>query len=168
MRKRILCAAVAAAAAGALLVPMAFAGDNFSAKLLGDNEVPPINTAGSGTLSLNLDNPIRFTLTFSDLSSNAILSHIHFAPTKVAGGVMIFLCGGGGQPACPAAKSGTVNGTITATNVTGPAAQGIAAGNLTAALEAVRDGLGYANVHSTNFPGGEIRGQVHPGRGDAE
>src|SRR5215468_1406882 len=111
---------------------------------------------------------ISFSLNFSDLSSPLSVAHLHFAPSKVAGGVMIFLCGGGGQPACPAAKSGTVTGTITAANVTGPTAQGIAAGDLTAALEAVREGLGYVNVHSTNFPAGEIRGQIHRGRGDGE
>jgi hypothetical protein len=32
---------------------------------------------------------------------------------------MIFLCGGGGQPTCPQASSGTITGTITGTNVTG-------------------------------------------------
>ena len=73
---------------------------------------------------------------------------------------MIFLCGGGGQPACPATTSGTVTGTITAANVTGPTTQGIAAGDLTSALEALREGNAYANMHTTNIPGGEIRGQV--------
>jgi len=39
-------------------------------------------------------------------------------------------------------------------------AQGIAAGDLAAALQAIGQGEGYANVHSTQFPAGEIRGQV--------
>ena len=73
---------------------------------------------------------------------------------------MIFLCGGGGQPACPAATHGMITGTITAANVTGPTAQGIAPGDLTSALEAVREGISYANMHTVLFPGGEIRGQV--------
>jgi hypothetical protein len=76
---------------------------------------------------------------------------------------MIFLCGGGGQPACPAATSGTITGTIVAANVTGPAAQGIDPGDLTSALEAVDEGNSYANMHTTKFPGGEIRGQVRRG-----
>jgi hypothetical protein len=108
---------------------------------------------------------ITFSLDFSGLSSNLAVAHIHFAPSKVAGGVMIFLCGGGGQPACPAATSGTITGTITAANVTGPASQGIAAGDLDSALEAVRSDLGYANMHTTNFPGGEIRGNLSRGSG---
>jgi len=81
---------------------------------------------------------------------------------------MIFLCGGGGQPACPAATLGSITGTITAANVTGPASQGITAGNLDSALEAVRAHLSYANVHTTNFPGGEIRGPIQRGAGHEE
>src|SRR5215471_18955925 len=137
------------------------------ATLLGANEVPPISTTATAEFSATIlqDGSIPFTLTFDGLAANAAVSHIHFAPTKVAGGVMIFLCGGGNQPACPAATSGTVEGTITAANVTGPSAQGITAGDLISALEAVRDGLSYANMHTTNFPGGEIRGNVSRGAG---
>ena len=139
--------------------------ERFSASLAGANEVPPINSAGTAAFEMTISDTITFSLTFSGLSSNLVVSHLHFAPTKVAGGVMIFLCGGGNQPACPAATSGTITGTITAANVTGPSAQGITAGDLTSALEAVRDGLSYANMHTTTFPGGEIRGNVKRGRG---
>jgi hypothetical protein len=56
-----------------------------------------------------------------------------------------------------------------AANVTGPTSQGIAAGDLTSALEAVREGNAYANMHSQMFPLGEIRGQVRRGdRGERE
>jgi hypothetical protein len=136
----------------------------FSARLLGDNEVPPINSTGTATFHMEIKGTdITFSLKFSGLSSNLLVSHLHFAPTKVAGGVMIFLCGGGNQPACPAATSGTISGTITAANVTGPTGQGIAPGDLTSALEAVREGNAYANMHTDNFKGGEIRGQVRRG-----
>jgi len=139
--------------------------ERFSASLAGANEVPPINSAGTAAFEMTISDTITFSLTFSGLSSPLTVSHLHFAPTKVAGGVMIFLCGGGNQPACPAATSGTITGTITAANVTGPSAQGITAGDLTSALEAVRDGLSYANMHTTTFPGGEIRGNVKRGGG---
>ena len=81
---------------------------------------------------------------------------------------MIFLCGGGNQPACPAATSGNITGTITAANVTGPTGQGIAVGDLDSALAEVRAELSYANMHTTLFPGGEIRGQVRRGLGHAQ
>jgi len=153
-----------AALALILVRPAIGATDVFSASLLGDNEVPPINSTGAATFHMENNNGvITFTMTFSGLSSNLVVSHLHFAPTKVAGGVMIFLCGGGNQPACPAATSGTFSGTIVASNVTGPTSQGITPGNLTAALEAVDDGSSYANIHTTNFPAGEIRGQVRRG-----
>jgi hypothetical protein len=158
--------AIAALAAGVLAAPAGHArAERFSASLSGAEEVPPINTDGSGAFRMQIRDTITFTLTFDGLSSPLSVAHLHFGQTNVSGGVMIFLCGGGGQPACPATTSGTITGTITAANVTGPAAQGIAAGDLDSALEAVRDGLSYANMHTTNFPGGEIRGQLRRGRG---
>jgi hypothetical protein len=154
--------AIAALAASLLAAPAARSQtERFSASLSGAQEVPPINTAGTGAFEMTIQpGTITFSLTFSGLSSSLAVAHLHFAPSKVAGGVMIFLCGGGGQPACPAATSGTITGTITAANVTGPGGQGIAPGDLDSALEAVRDGLSYANMHTANFGGGEIRGQV--------
>jgi hypothetical protein len=159
--------AIAAVMANLLAAPVANSQtERFSASLTGAQEVPPINTAGTGNLEMTIQQgTITFSLTFSGLSSPLSVAHLHFAPSKVAGGVMIFLCGGGGQPACPATTEGTITGTITAANVTGPTAQGIAAGDLDSALEAVRDGLSYANMHTANFGGGEIRGQVRRGLG---
>ena len=127
--------------------------ERFSASLAGGNEVPPINSAGTAAFDMTIRDTITFSLTFSGLSSPLTVSHLHFAPSKVAGSVMIFLCGGGNQPACPAATSGTITGTITAANVTGPIGQGITAGDLDSALAAVRSELSYANMHTTMFPG---------------
>lgn len=167
--KNIGIGATAALIAALFATPAHAATEVFSATLLGDNEVPPINSTGSATFRMeNADGIITFSLTFSGLSSNLVVSHLHFAPTKVAGGVMIFLCGGGGQPNCPAATSGTITGTIVAANVTGPAAQGINAGDLEAALEAVEDGAAYANIHTVKFAGGEIRGQLRRGNKHAD
>jgi CHRD domain len=159
--------AIAALAMSLLAAPTAHSQtERFSASLSGAEEVPPINTAGSGAFEMTMQQGvITFELTFSDLSSPLAVAHLHFGQRNVAGGVMIFLCGGGGQPDCPATTEGTITGTITADNVTGPAAQGIAAGDLDSALEAVRDGLSYANMHTANFGSGEIRGQVRRGRG---
>jgi hypothetical protein len=139
-----------------------------TASLLGVNEVPAINSNATAEFRavIHQDGSITFTETFSDLTSNAILSHIHFGKVHVAGGVMVWLCGGGGQPACPAATSGTFSGTITAANVTGPTAQGVTAGDLASALRAIHQGAGYVNLHSVNFPAGEVRGQVIVHSGD--
>jgi hypothetical protein len=161
--KKMTAISIGAALVAVLLNAPALRAQNevFTAKLLGDSEVPPINSNGKADFKMEIvGNVITFTLTYSGLSGNPLVAHLHFAPTKVAGGVMIFLCGGGNQPNCPAATSGTITGTIVAANVTGPAGQGIAAGDLTSALEAVNDGLSYANMHTPNFPAGEIRGQV--------
>lgn len=141
-----------------------------TASLRGVNEVPAINSNGSATFRATIqeNGSITFTETFQNLTSNAILSHIHFGETHVAGGVMIWLCGGDSQPACPASTSGTFTGTINAVNVTGPTAQGVSAGDLASALRAIRQGAGYVNLHTVNFPGGEVRGQVIVHRGDDE
>ena len=38
--------------------------------------------------------------------------------------------------------------------------QGIAPGQLNELIAAIRAGVAYVNVHSTKFPGGEVRGQL--------
>jgi hypothetical protein len=139
------------------------------ASLRGISEVPPINSEGTGTFraTIHEDGSITFRETFNNLTSPIIFSHIHFGETHVAGGVMIFLCGGDSQPACPAnSTSGSYEGTITAANVTGPTGQGVTPGDLVSALRNVNSGAGYVNIHTTKFPGGEIRGQVIVNRDD--
>jgi hypothetical protein len=142
----------------------------FKASLHSINENPPNSTPATGSFKAvqHPDGTVDFTLTFSGLATNAVVSHIHFGFPRASGGVMIFLCGGGGQPACPAATSGTVTGTITAANVTGPAAQGVKAMDLATALKLVEGGAGYVNVHDATFPAGEIRGQIHSFREDPD
>jgi hypothetical protein len=140
--------------------------ERFSATLVGAEEVPPINTAGTGSFEMTIQpSGVTFSLTFSGLSAPPTAAHTHFAPSGVNGGVLIWLCGGGGQPACPATTEGTITGTITAADVTGIASQGIDVGDLDSALEAVRNGLSYANMHNELFAPGEIRGQIRHGAG---
>ena len=95
----------------------------------------------------------------TDLEAPVLFAHIHFGQRSVNGGVAAFLCGGGSKPACP--QSGTVTGTIVPTDVIGPVGQGIAAGEFDELVAAIRAGRAYANVHSTKFPGGEVRGQIN-------
>lgn len=136
----------------------------FHASLTGYEEVPPISTTGTGTFSAELvttskGEVLRYTLTYSGLEADATASHIHFGQRAVAGGVSAFLCGGGDKPACPT-RSGTVRGRIDASDVIGPEAQGIAPGEFEELIAAMEAGVTYVNVHSSQFPTGEIRGQI--------
>src|SRR5262245_17607147 len=146
-----------------LLAPMVVGdgnGSRFRASLNGYLETPSISTTGHGSLKLRIhDQSIDYWLTFSDLTAPTAVAHIHFGRPDVAGGVAVFLCGGGGRPACPA--SGTVTGTIVPTDVVGPSGQGIAAGEFAELVRAIRRGATYVNVHSSLYPHGEIRGNIH-------
>ena len=137
---------------------------HFSAILRSFNEVPAISSPEAHArfrATLNEDaTQLDFELKFEGLSANAAAAHIHLAQKDVNGGVMAFLCGGGGQPACPAATSGTVTGTITAANIIGPTGQGVPAGAFDEFVGALRRDVAYANIHNATFPGGEIRGQI--------
>lgn len=57
-----------------------------------------------------------------------------------------------------------MQGTLTAANVIGPAGQGVATGEFAELVAAMRGGVAYINVHSSTFPGGEVRGQLTGGR----
>jgi CHRD domain len=136
-------------------------GGSFSARLSGYEEIPTLSVPGTGRFSAELDGgALRFTLRYRGLTGPAHQAHIHLGRPWVAGGVIAFLCGGGGQDPCPAGTSGTVRGTIRAANVIGPAEQGIAAGEFRELVRALRAGATYANVHTEAFPTGEIRGQI--------
>jgi len=139
------------------------------ARLTGFQQVPPIFTDGTGTFSASVrDGSMTFTLTYSGLSTPAFMAHLHLAQRRVNGGIFVWLCGTlGGKPACPAgntAATATVTGTITASDIVAPSPnQGLRAGDFAAALQSIETGDAYVNVHTTQFPAGEIRGQVGPG-----
>jgi hypothetical protein len=136
------------------------------ARLRGLNENLPNTSKGTGELRAEIsadETTITFTLTFDGLTANPVQSHIHFGKTQENGGVMVFFCGGGGKPACPAATSGTVTGSISAADIVGPAAQGLPAapaGQFADVVRAIKTGNSYANIHTATFPAGEIRGQI--------
>jgi len=138
-------------------------GTTLRARLRGLNEVPAVSTTGHARLEARIspdETSIDFTLTFEDLSAPPAAAHVHFGRARTNGGVSFFFCGGGGKPACPASTSGTVTGTVVAADVVGPAGQGIPAGDLAGIINAIRHGAAYANMHTMNFPAGEIRGQI--------
>jgi hypothetical protein len=138
-------------------------GKRFSARPSGYEEVPALSVAGRGTFSAELSpagDSVSFSLRYSGLTGDAAVAHIHLGQPAVAAGVIAFLCGGGGQPACPTGTSDTITGTIDAAKVVGPAAQGIAPGEFAEFVAAMQAGVTYVNVHTAAFPAGEIRGQI--------
>ncbi len=147
--------------AGLAMSSTAWAAETIRARLAGAHEVPPISTPAEGEFRGKISNDgasINYTLTYTGIETDVAAAHIHFCQEDVNGGVSVFLCGGD-KPACPPAPA-TVSGTISAADVIGPTAQGIAPGELDELINAIRDRLSYINVHSAAFPGGEIRGQV--------
>ena len=136
---------------------------SLKAVLDGYSEVPAISTTGSGELRLTIvdDNTIEFQLDYANLEgTTTTASHVHFGQTSVNGGVMFFLCGGGGRPDCTPG-SGSFSGTVTAADILGPTGQGVAPAEFAEALKALRSNTGYVNVHTNKHPGGEIRGQIN-------
>ncbi len=83
---------------------------------------------------------LSFTVVFNGLSSNQTASHIH-APGAL---------GASGPVAINFGAVGGTSGTISNSNIAITPTQ----------LAQIRAHMGYVNVHSTNFPGGEIRGQL--------
>jgi hypothetical protein len=143
------------------------------ADLRGIEEPPAVSSTGSGEFRARIsrdETSFEYELTFEDLEGDVTQSHIHIAQKGVNGGISIWLCGTGapgtplagppGTPLCGGPREGTVSRTVTAADVIGPTGQGIAAGEFAEVLAAFRQGVAYANVHSTRNPGGEIRGQI--------
>jgi hypothetical protein len=147
-------------------------GMRFSAKLVGFEETPSESTPGRGTFRARIVNgdTIHYKLHYQGFESgegNTLFSHIHFGQPGVAGGVAAFLCGGGNKPACTPTE-GTFEGDIVASDIVGPAGQGIDPGQMDEVITAMRKGFTYANVHTTLNPAGLIRGQIHKGSGHGE
>jgi hypothetical protein len=138
------------------------------ARLEAFQEVPAISSTGHGRFSAHIDDDaqtIEWVLSYSDLEGGAVAAaHIHVGQRSVNGGVSAFFCGGGGTAACPA--EGEISGVITPANVIGPNGQGVEPGSFAELVRAIRAGKTYVNVHTTRWPGGEIRGQVNGGDDD--
>lgn len=116
-----------------------------SATLDGAQEVPANTSPGTGVGSITYDdatNQLNWQITFSGLTAGATGAHFHGpAAPGVNGGVQLAIPLGlfAGQTA------GNVSGTATITETQ--------EGQLLAELW-------YINIHTSAFPGGEIRGQV--------
>lgn len=138
------------------------------ATLIGYQEVPAVSTVARGNFRAVVDtvaNTITYKLTYDALEGTVVQSHVHFGQKSVNGGISFFLCtnagnGPAGTQLCPAGPA-EVTGVITPDLVIGPLGQGIEAAAFAEIAAAMRDGTAYANVHSSKWPAGEIRGQLH-------
>jgi CHRD domain len=169
MKKLALGAVAAAAMSAVVLTVVATAGGgergHVRAVLNGYQEVVgggAISTTGNGLFTAKIDEKnqtITYELTYTLEGGAALFAHIHFAERHVSGGISAFLCNGPTTPPCPS-PGGTVTGVITPADVIGPTGQGIEPGSFEELVRAIDAGATYANVHSTRWPGGEIRGQI--------
>ena len=178
MKRRILHACLMVFFAAAIALPQAF--KELKGSLIGFQEVPSVSTTANGEFRARISNDgtrIDYELSYSDLEGAVQQAHIHLGQKAVNGGISVFLCtnlgnGPAGTQPCPPAPA-TITGTITAADVSPniPAtaaarAQGLEPGEFAQLLDAIRAGVTYVNVHSTKFPGGEIRSQIDPGLGN--
>lgn len=116
--------------------------ETYYAYLSSAQEVPANASTATGYARVVLNESaltVTWSVVFTGLSSNQSASHIH-GPSAVGAnsGVLINFPAVGGT-------AGTLTGTAA-----------ITAGQITN----LRAGLTYVNIHSANFPGGEIRGQL--------
>jgi hypothetical protein len=146
--------------------------EKHEAALSGYQEVPTLSSAGTATFHARIaddEQSFDWVLSYSGLT-NVSQAHIHFGARAISGPIVIFLCTNltnappaPAQPtqACPT-SAGTVSGTAQPGDVTGGAAAlGIQPGEFAKIIDAIRAGAAYANIHTTQRPAGEIRGQIH-------
>ena len=170
---------------GAMAVSMALTGviaeaqnraSRFSATLVAAQENPALAAPGVGRIVVDIDErkgEIAYTLSFHGLA-DVRQAHIHFEKPALNGGIMLWLCNSASSPgptpattpACPV-DSGTVSGVLLASDVRAIATQQLNAGDFEKAVQLIRGGFAYANVHTGLNPGGQIRGQIGQG-GDAQ
>jgi hypothetical protein len=132
------------------------------AALTGANEVPPVTTTATGTFTATLDEAagtLAWTLTVPSIT-NATAAHIHTGAAGVNGGIVVnlFAAPASGPTSVIPASSINVTGTARSADVIGTLA-----GNFAGLVTAIKGGTAYVNVHTTQNPGGEIRGQIAQG-----
>jgi CHRD domain len=177
-RRIQLVAAVAIVSIASVVATTAVAGGGreISEELEGFQEVPAVSTEADGKFKAKVHgDEIRWELRYEDLEGDVTQAHIHFGQRDVNGGISVWLCGNPdpannvnpppGTQLCPPDPA-KISGTATEDDVVGPAGQGISAGEFDELLDAIREGVTYANVHSSMFRGGEIRGQLDGDRDD--
>jgi hypothetical protein len=130
----------------------------FYAELTGEAELPvPIETDGSGFATFHVpadDMALTFTLVVYGLDE-VTMAHIHIEAEDGLGPVAVFLFDE--RPDGITANGIIASATFTDADLIGPAA-GWSIQELIAAIDA---GTAYVNVHTAEYPAGEIRGTIH-------
>jgi hypothetical protein len=149
-------------------------------RLRGGNENPPVISDGTGNFRATIfDDRIEFRLRYDVETGDSDVreAHLHIANPGNNGGIVAFLCSNEGNTpagatvrACPPSPE-VITGDIVAddvlevTEVDPPATTTIIdAGDLEGLALLIQQGSVYANVHTDDFPAGEIRGQLNPRR----
>jgi len=135
--------------------PLAASADNseFEADLDPGQEVqtPAVVSDGEGEAEFIVKrNKIRFEVEWEDLTSGVVAGHIHCAAAGANGLVGVTLIHE------PQGTDDKIKGSFTAPD------PGNLCGwtTLNDVLTAMVTGNAYVNIHTTNFPAGEIRGQI--------
>lgn len=122
----------------------AAAQQKFSVYLNGRQEVPANNSPGSGTCMVTLnatETQVAVECTYRNLTSNVVGAHIHDnGPVGVNGPIRFDFSFTGG-------RTGDAIGPLTFNTTPAQVAD-------------LRSNRWYVNIHTSNFPNGEIRGQV--------
>ena len=153
-------------------VPASAATLHYHCTLSGPAEAPPNASPGIGGAEVTIDNvanTMRVQCTFLGLLGNTSACHIH-TPTAVAGtgtaGVATMTPAFTGFPL--GVTAGSMDHTFDLTNTASynapfvTANGGTAAGAEAALLAGIAAGKAYFNIHTTQVPGGEIRGFLQP------
>jgi hypothetical protein len=140
----------------------------FSGNLSGSQEVPPVNTPGIGTAAVTFDditNLLTVQVTFARLIGSTTMAHIHCcAPIGANAGVVTPVPSFPGFPLGVTAGSYSQVFDLTQASSFNPAFITNNGGSITTARQVFINGLqtnqAYFNIHTSQFPGGEIRGQL--------
>jgi hypothetical protein len=161
MRRLIVVLAVFALfVAGAVPALSANSAKNFRTHLTGAEEVPAVETRAQGQAIFKLSpdgTELHYKLIVANIE-NVTMAHIHLAPVGQNGGVVAWLYPKAPPPQLiPGRVQGVLaEGTITAANLVGD----LAGQPLSALIDHMNKDNAYVNVHTSQFPGGEVRGQI--------
>lgn len=133
---------------------------SFRAHLSGDQEVPAVETKATGQALFKLSKDgteLSYKLIVANLE-DITMAHIHLAPAGQNGPVVVWLYPDGPPPRL---IEGTTNGILAQGVITGEDLRGELAGaGLEDLLDIMNSGGAYVNIHTSEFGGGEIRGQI--------